>query len=76
MKTELAQSTAHQSGAFVGGASDLKRNLDMLLADVQLTPEERAEWDRLYKQNVTDWRVSPSDRLRHADVKSVERMQP
>jgi len=52
----IAQSTAHESGAFVGDARDLERNLELLLTDAKLTPEEQTEWDNAYRRNVTDWR--------------------
>ena len=53
----MAQSTAHESGAFVGNAADLDRNL----ADYRFTlaaenDEDAEEFDRLYAANVRDWR--------------------
>ena len=53
----IAQTTSHETGAFLGEASDLERNLIMLVDDAKLTKEERAEYDRLYHSNVTDWRA-------------------
>src|SRR5690348_3383805 len=50
-----ASTTSHESGVFVGTYLDFANNLSGLLARVQLTPEEKAEYDRLYKQHVTDW---------------------
>jgi hypothetical protein len=41
-------------GAFIGSADDLERNLDAWKAD--LTPADRAEFERVYKARVTDWR--------------------
>jgi hypothetical protein len=41
-------------GAFIGDATDLERNLALWKAE--LTPEDRAEFERLYAVNVTDWR--------------------
>ena len=52
----IAQSTAHESGAFIGEARDLERNLELLLTDAKLTDDEQTEWDNLYRRNVTDWR--------------------
>jgi hypothetical protein len=53
----MASSTAHESGAFIGSADDLNRNL----ADYQFVlagenDEDAEEFDRLYKLNVCDWR--------------------
>jgi len=54
----MARSTASDGGgAFLGSASDLERNL----ADYRFTlagenDEDAEEFDRLYKQNVRDWR--------------------
>jgi hypothetical protein len=53
-----AGSTASDGGgAFIGSASDMERNL----ADYRFTlagenDEDAEEFDRLYKQNVRDWR--------------------
>jgi len=52
----IAATSSHESGAFVGSVDDFKRNLDLLLESAKLTPEDRQEFDRLYSQNVTDWR--------------------
>jgi hypothetical protein len=41
-------------GAFIGSAGDLERNLAAYRE--LLTDEDRAEFDRLYRANVTDWR--------------------
>lgn len=50
----IAQSTAHESGAFIGRADELVHNLD----DYRkfLSPADRAEFNQLYKMRVTDWR--------------------
>jgi hypothetical protein len=59
----IACSTASGGGgAFIGGVSDLERNLNAYRAD--LTDEDRAEFDRLYALNVRDWRspVQPARR--------------
>jgi len=53
----IAQSSAHETGAFIGEASDLERNLQALLSTANLTEDEAAEWNRLYRKNVTDWRA-------------------
>lgn len=42
---------------FLGDVSDLERNIHNLLEVAGLTDAERSEWDRLYSQNVSDWRV-------------------
>lgn len=52
----IAQTEPISSGAFLGTASDLTRNLNRLIEDANLTPEERAEYERLYTAHVTDWR--------------------
>jgi hypothetical protein len=41
---------------FFGEAADLDRNLLNLLVAAVLTPEERAEFERLYRARVDDWR--------------------
>ena len=41
---------------FFGGASDLDRNILNLLIAANLTPEERAEFERWYRERVDDWR--------------------
>ena len=41
---------------FMGAASDLERNCRNLIAAAELTPDEQAEWQRLYKSSITDWR--------------------
>jgi hypothetical protein len=53
----MANSTAHESGAFIGSADDLNRNL----ADYQFVlagenDEDAEEFARLYATNVKDWR--------------------
>ena len=40
---------------FIGSAEDFERNIASLLSHAGLTPEEQAEWDRLYSQ-IDDWR--------------------
>jgi hypothetical protein len=58
---------------FFGEAADLDRNLLNLLVAAELTPEERAEFERLYRKRVDDWRPilagpAPStDRLTRPD---------
>jgi hypothetical protein len=52
----MAGSTASDGGgAFLGGASDLDRNLNAFRA--ALTPEDRQEFDRIYKARVVDYRT-------------------
>ncbi len=41
---------------FMGEAADLDRNLLNLLIAAELTPDERAEFERLYRERVDDWR--------------------
>jgi hypothetical protein len=41
---------------FLGEASDLDRNLLNLLIAAGLTTEERAEFERCYRERVDDWR--------------------
>ena len=41
---------------FMGEAADLDRNLLNLLVAAELTPDERAEFERLYRERVDDWR--------------------
>lgn len=41
---------------FMGEAADLDRNLLNLLVAAELSPEERAEFERLYRERVDDWR--------------------
>jgi hypothetical protein len=41
---------------FFGEAADLDRNLLNLLVASQVTPDERAEFERLYRERVDDWR--------------------
>jgi hypothetical protein len=41
---------------FFGEAADLDRNLLNLLVAAEVTPEERAEFERLYRERVDDWR--------------------
>lgn len=51
----LARSTASDGGgAFLGSASDLDRNLDDYITN--LTAEDRAEFTRLRKEKIQDWR--------------------
>lgn len=50
----ICGSTAHETGAFVGSADDLDRNLANYL--VFLTPADRAEFAKVYAVRVTDWR--------------------
>ncbi len=58
---------------FFGEAADLDRNLLNLLVAAELTPEERAMFERLYRKRVDDWRPvlsgpAPStDRLTRPD---------
>lgn len=40
----------------IGEAADLDRNILSLLSTAGLTPEERDEFEALYRQNVDDWR--------------------
>lgn len=41
---------------FFGEAADLDRNILNLLVAADLTPDERAEFERLYRERVDDWR--------------------
>jgi hypothetical protein len=41
---------------FFGEAADLDRNLLNLLVAAELTPEERADFERRYRERVDDWR--------------------
>lgn len=41
---------------FFGEAADLDRNLLNLLVAADLAPDERAEFERLYRERVDDWR--------------------
>jgi hypothetical protein len=41
---------------FFGEAADLDRNLLNLLVAAEVTPEERVEFERLYRERVDDWR--------------------
>jgi hypothetical protein len=58
---------------FLGEAADLDRNLLNLLIAADLTPEERAEFERRYRERVDDWRpvlagpVPATDRLMRPD---------
>lgn len=52
----VVSTSSHESGAFIGAASDLTRNLNLLLAEANLSPEQKIEFDNLYKTHVTDWR--------------------
>jgi urease accessory protein UreF len=40
----------------IGSAQDLERNVSNLLYAATLTPEERQQWEALYRLRVTDWR--------------------
>ena len=50
----IAGSNVHDSGAFLGDYRDLEANLNLWKSE--LTSEDRAEFERLYKANVIDWR--------------------
>jgi hypothetical protein len=52
----LGSTVPLSSGAFVGDVADLERNLAFLLEDAKLSPQERAEYDKLYAARVQDWR--------------------
>jgi hypothetical protein len=53
----IAGSTASDGGgAFIGGASDLDRNLSDLLNVLKLTKAETAAFRRVYVARVRDWR--------------------
>jgi hypothetical protein len=58
---------------FFGEAADLDRNIMNLLVAAELTQAERAEFERLYRKRVDDWRPvlsgpSPAtDRLTRTD---------
>jgi len=41
---------------FIGEAADLDRNLLNLLVAADLSPDERAEFEQLYRERVDDWR--------------------
>jgi hypothetical protein len=41
---------------FFGEAADLDRNLLNLLVAAEVTPEERVNFERLYRERVDDWR--------------------
>jgi hypothetical protein len=41
---------------FFGEAADLDRNLLNLLVAAEVTLEERADFERLYRERVDDWR--------------------
>ena len=41
---------------FFGEAADLDRNLLNLLVAAEVTPDERADFERLYRERVDDWR--------------------
>jgi hypothetical protein len=41
---------------FFGEAADLDRNLLNLLIAAEVTPEERTDFERLYRARVDDWR--------------------
>ena len=50
----IAGSTAHESGAFVGDASDMERNLEMLKKE--LSAEDAKRFAEIYASRVRDWR--------------------
>ena len=50
----MADSTAHETGAFIGSADEMVCNLEVWLKE--LTPDDRAKFKTLYERNVTDWR--------------------
>ena len=58
---------------FLGEAADLDRNLLNLFIAADLTAEERAEFERLYRERVDDWRpvlsgpAPATDRLTRPD---------
>lgn len=41
---------------WIGSAEDLERNASNLLEAADLTENERAEWQSLFRARVTDWR--------------------
>lgn len=59
--------------AMVGVAADLDRNLLNLLITVDLADDERAEFERRYRERVDDWRavfagpMPTTDRLTRLD---------
>lgn len=55
----IAGSTAHESGAFIGDAADLDRNLEMYLMEVASSgsDEDAEEFRRIYAVTVKDWRA-------------------
>jgi hypothetical protein len=50
----IVETTGHESGAFIGSAADLERNLDKWKAELQ--PADRTEFERIYRTAVRDWR--------------------
>ena len=62
---------------FIGEAADLDRNLLNLLIAADLTPDERTEFERRYRQRVDDWRpvlsgpAPASGRLTRPDFAAV-----
>jgi hypothetical protein len=54
----IADTTSHDTGAFIGKASDLERNLGKLVSDAHLTPSELTQFNKLKASHLTDWRVS------------------
>lgn len=52
----IAATSSRESGAFLGDAGDLQRNLSALLNEAKLSPAERSEFDKLYASHVMDWR--------------------
>ena len=51
----IVSTTSHESGAFIGTASDLECNLLQLLADADLSVEEHKEFMELYNLHVISW---------------------
>lgn len=51
----VGASTASDGGAFLGTVADLARNLALLVADANLTPEETALFTATLKDRVTDY---------------------
>jgi hypothetical protein len=53
----IASTTSHDSGAFIGTASNFTRNLQQLLLDANLTAEEQKLFATLYREHVSYWRI-------------------
>lgn len=53
----IADTTSHETGAFIGTAADFERNLAAILKDADLTEEEQAQFSVLKARNLTDWRT-------------------